>query len=100
MKLLLFFVLVILIGDCQQNTSLNNINKPAIRTTPTDSSKGNLKNLAFAVNKDLACGMPVSAGIEDTLTYNGKLYGFCSASCKGEFLKNPTAYLNPAKKTN
>ena len=40
--------------------------------------------------KDPNCGMPVTAGIEDTVHYNGKVYGFCSAECKQAFLKNPS----------
>ena len=39
--------------------------------------------------KDPSCGMPVSAGIEDTLHYKGKVLGFCSKECKDEFLKDP-----------
>ena len=39
--------------------------------------------------KDPACGMPVAAGINDTLRYDNKLYGFCSKECKEEFLKTP-----------
>lgn len=38
--------------------------------------------------KDPTCGMPVSAGIEDTAHYNNKVLGFCSKECKDEFLKN------------
>jgi YHS domain-containing protein len=39
--------------------------------------------------KDPNCGMPVTAGIEDTVHYNGKVYGFCSDECKQAFMKNP-----------
>ena len=39
--------------------------------------------------KDPNCGMPVTAGIKDTVHYNGKVYGFCSDECKQAFLKNP-----------
>ena len=56
-------------------------------------AKNNFKNIVFASKKDPTCGMPVSAGIEDTVTYKGKLYGFCSKECKEEVLKNPKAYL-------
>ena len=43
--------------------------------------------------KDFACGMPVTAGISDTLHYEGKVYGFCSKECKDEFMKDPKGYL-------
>ena len=39
--------------------------------------------------KDPSCGMPLTAGIDDTLNYNGKVYGFCSDECRDEFKKNP-----------
>jgi len=38
--------------------------------------------------KDPTCGMPMSAGIEDTAHYNNKAIGFCSKECKDEFLKD------------
>lgn len=60
-------------------------------------SKVDFKGFAFASPKDLACGMPLSAGIGDTAHYQGKLYGFCSKECKEEFLKNPAAYLVSSK---
>lgn len=49
--------------------------------------------LEFADKKDLVCGMPLTAGIEDTVSYKGKLYGFCATGCKQDFVKNPKAYL-------
>ncbi len=47
----------------------------------------------YANDKDLVCGMPVSSEVRDTVHYNGKVYGFCSASCKKKFTKNPEKYL-------
>ncbi len=43
--------------------------------------------------KDLVCGMPVSAGVSDTVHYKGKVYGFCAKECKDDFLKAPEQYL-------
>ena len=51
------------------------------------------KNLKFDNTKDLACGMPLRAGVGDTAYYKGKLYGFCSAECKKEFEKHPEEYV-------
>jgi YHS domain-containing protein len=51
-----------------------------------------LKNLQFAYNRDPSCGMPLKAGLLDTTTYKGKLYGFCSKECKDEFLTDPAGY--------
>lgn len=47
--------------------------------------------------KDPSCGMPVSAGIGDTIRYENKLYGFCSKECKEEFLKNPKGMIAKAE---
>jgi YHS domain-containing protein len=58
-----------------------------------DSAKNNLAGLAYASTKDLSCGMPISAGISDTATYKGKLYGFCSEECKADFIKDPESHL-------
>ena len=43
--------------------------------------------------KDPVCGMPVKAGIEDTLLYQGKIIGFCATECKQSFIKNPKSIL-------
>jgi YHS domain-containing protein len=53
--------------------------------------------LAFDYKKDPSCGMPLTAGVEDTLHYKGKLYGFCSKECKDAFLKDPASYVAQAK---
>ncbi|WP_460559165.1 YHS domain-containing protein [Ferruginibacter profundus] len=58
-----------------------------------DTTKNDLAKLAFDSPKDLSCGMPISAGVSDTATYKGKLYGFCSAECKADFLKNAETLL-------
>lgn len=46
--------------------------------------------------KDPSCGMPVTAGINDTVHYKDKVLGFCSKECKEDFLKNPEANLAAA----
>jgi YHS domain-containing protein len=55
----------------------------------TDSAKQKFTVAMVDNKKDPSCGMPVSAGIADTVHYNGKVYGFCSDECKQIFLKNP-----------
>ncbi len=42
-------------------------------------------NIYFASEVDTSCGMPLSARITDTMSYAGKIYGFCSPGCKQEF---------------
>ena len=52
------------------------------------------ENLKFDNTKDFVCGMPVKAGVSDTVHYKGKVFGFCSKECKEEFLKTPSNYLS------
>jgi len=69
---------------------------PAI-TFKTDSVKEKF-TAAMVDNKlDPNCGMPVTAGIADTIHYDGKIYGFCSEECKQAFLKNPVALAKNAQ---
>ena len=42
-------------------------------------------NIHFASKYDTSCGMPLAAGVEDTLHLKDKVYGFCSKECKDEF---------------
>ena len=48
---------------------------------------------AIDEHKDPICGMKVNLDkAEFKSTYEGKEYGFCSASCKVEFDSNPGQY--------
>ena len=48
----------------------------------------------LSVKVDPVCGMSMEqTPIADTLTYNGKLYGFCHTGCKDDFKKDPEGYL-------
>lgn len=72
--------------------SCNNAPKEAAET-PVDSAATmpvEEKYTANIVNnkKDPTCGMPVTAGISDTMHYNDKVLGFCSAECKADFAKD------------
>jgi YHS domain-containing protein len=53
---------------------------------PKDTVKKDFSHVVFATKKDTSCGMPLSAGIEDTLQFDGKVYGFCSKECKDAFV--------------
>lgn len=84
-------------GGSENNTDKNIVE--AMRTMYDNGMKPALhpelafKDLTFDSPKDLVCGMPVKAGVADTVHYKGKVYGFCSSECKKEFSKNPTTYL-------
>src|ERR1700744_2239706 len=89
--------LFVLLSCGNGNNSAAATATPATPAKDTTSAESNgvlpgLKNLSFAYARDPACGMPLSAGLMDTTTYNGKLYGFCSQECKNEFLKDPKGY--------
>jgi YHS domain-containing protein len=43
--------------------------------------------------KDLVCNMDVKESSEFRSTYKGRVYAFCSASCKKSFDKNPRVYV-------
>jgi len=62
-------------------------------TTVTTTPGQHFNGIEFASKMDLACGMLLTAGIQDTAHYNGKVYGFCSEDCKKDFLKTPEAFL-------
>lgn len=46
--------------------------------------------------KDPVCGMPITS-IGDTASYKGKIFGFCSPSCKKHFVKDPSAFITNIK---
>ena len=61
----------------------------ALQDSTSMAALPSLKTLHFDYDKDPACGMPLKYGLEDSATYKGKLYGFCSRECKEAFLKDP-----------
>jgi YHS domain-containing protein len=65
------------------------------KTKSTEPQPIKIRVSQLATDKDLNCGMTLTDDdIGDTTTYNGKIYGFCSAECKADFLKNPQAALD------
>jgi YHS domain-containing protein len=91
---ILLIVTLLALGSCHNNPQ-NGAATGSITTTPgaAPPPKPNFKALTFDYKKDPACGMPLTAGVEDTLHYKGKLYGFCSKECKEAFLQNPDSSL-------
>jgi YHS domain-containing protein len=72
--------------SCRQNPKADIVQ---VAIPKIDSIKVRYTKEMVDNKKDPSCGMPLSAGIEDTLHYNGKVYGFCSKECKDIFLKDP-----------
>jgi YHS domain-containing protein len=92
-----FFATVLVLSACANQQSAVDKKEQASTISSMDSSTANtatdqFKQVVFDAKKDLVCGMPISAGVSDTLHYKDKVYGFCSKECKDEFVKNPSAY--------
>ena len=73
---------------CNSNNSNNKAENKMPETGSMQITKPDQKfaNIQFASKRDTTCGMPISAGLVDTLILNGKTYGFCAAECKDEFI--------------
>src|SRR5882724_3315657 len=94
MKKILGIIIIAAAFGCNQPKTETTAKKMEAMAPAKDSSvNSNLAKLEFASKKDMSCGMPISAGLSDTTIYKGKLYGFCSAECKEDFLKDPEAHL-------
>lgn len=88
--------------SCGDNTAEKQTPKadstaPEMHTMTPPAPEKKFDSIAFASPKDLVCGMPVTAGVEDTAHYKDKVYGFCAKECKDDFLKNPEQYLTVKK---
>jgi YHS domain-containing protein len=88
-------LLILAVLSCSQNPK-KEIESPAFNQT-ADSVKPKFTAAMIDNKNDPSCGMPVSAGIADTVHYKGKVYGFCSDECKQIFLKNPDSVSRLAK---
>ena len=83
-----------LLVSCAGKNEKKEIAEPMPKDSSVTVTEKNLyKDVVFDSKKDLACGMPISAGVADTAHYKDKVYGFCSKECKDEFLKNPANYI-------
>jgi YHS domain-containing protein len=87
--ILVLFALI----SCKTNNTNSAKLIPVATTVILDSAKVTYTIGMVDNKRDFACGMPVTAGIEDTCHYKNKVYGFCSKECKEEFLKKPESYL-------
>ncbi len=90
MKIIIKLFIVILITvqfSCKSDNNEENKNAAAVSSAIANKPKEKLfANIQFASKRDTSCGMPLSAGLEDTVHVNDKIYGFCSKECKDEFV--------------
>ena len=98
MKLFIITIVAIAFISCNGSAEKETTVQPAAMVV--DTSKLVTKEVALVVDNkyDPVCKMPVTAGITDTATSNGKTIGFCSPECKEEFLANPKDYQLVMKK--
>lgn len=68
-------------------TSCQNSGKSNAGATSTTAS------VHFDNKIDFPCGMEVTPEFTDSCHYKGKVYGFCSESCKETFLGDPEKFL-------
>src|SRR5258708_24072675 len=87
-SLLISFLAIALFNtSCSNHQAKTNIESNIAAVSNVDTIKF---TPAMVDNKrDPSCGMPVAAGIEDTVHYRNKELGFCSKDCKKKFFKNP-----------
>lgn len=64
-----------------------------VKHVQTATPMENLKNIAVVNAEDPVCKMKTADHLKFTAEYNGKRYGFCSLSCKNQFMKNPEKFL-------
>ncbi len=85
-----FMGIVVLLFAACSNSSTTQKQQEKSNTTILMPKKDSAKYTVAMVDnkKDPTCGMPVIAGIEDTVHYKKKVIGFCSKECKNDFMKN------------
>lgn len=92
-KIMIFSFAIVAFAACQNASTENN--KPATKDSSSMQSTHtegiDISKLKFASKIDTTCGMPITAGVQDTVTVDGKLYGFCAKECKESFLKTLSA---------
>lgn len=84
-----------MISACNEPAKEKDTHKdhPGSDVTVMDTTPGKKELIDFVNNKkDPICGMPVTAGVSDTLHYQGKVLGFCAPECKAEFVAKPADY--------
>ena len=81
------FLSVLVISSC--NNQKSNENTVVKMSTVAEQDSVKFTPAMVDNKRDPSCGMPVAAGIEDTIHYKNKVLGFCSKECKDEFLKDP-----------
>jgi YHS domain-containing protein len=87
----LLLISIAFLAACNSDSSKDKTPTPAAPAAtaimPADSTKS-YDQVLVDNKKDPSCGMPVSAGVSDTLHFKNKVLGFCSTECKESFMKD------------
>ena len=80
----LILPLVFVVAACQ-----NKPKEPEVLTAPALEQKSETEKpkIALASDIDPVCMMSVKEEYSDTAMVDGKIYAFCGASCKEDFIK-------------
>lgn len=81
-----FCVATLLLFSCQKKENLQ------VKHASNMELKQKL-NVKVINAEDPICHMKTDNFIQDTMTYNGQVYGFCSTYCKDEFKANPSKFI-------
>ena len=99
MKNILFLLLALFFACNNKQQKLSISKDTTTQKVVVDTAAKPAFTIAMmSYKRDLACGMPLSAGLSDTCHYKNKVYGFCSIECKEAFLKSPATYIAAIKK--
>lgn len=87
MRKIVITICIAAIAAC--NTSENKKEYILHDSVPSASitTESRFSKITFASAKDTTCHMPLTAGVEDTVSVDGKTYGFCSKECKDAFVQ-------------
>lgn len=91
--LLKFSAIFLLATTLSCGDSKNNSTDAASSEMNNDGAVIKIDLAKFASQTDLVCGMSLKDGIADTMTFEGKLYGFCSNEHKNTFKVSPDKFL-------
>lgn len=85
-KLFLCCIVVVLLFACSNNKKQpDQLSVPEKVTMSNDASIILTEGILYT-HTDTVCGMDIGNEPQDTLTYHGNLFGFCSSGCKDEFI--------------
>lgn len=68
------------------------ISKEVFDPVPAASKPGTVTVTRLSMHTDPVCGMRIADDAENTISFAGKVVGFCSQSCKEKFLTDPPKY--------